>query len=83
MAEYEVGQELIEQLKQGRDLKLEAVDKANSPINLTVPLVDFANAHDGPAQEPRVPKVFEESAKKLQAELDEREARCGNKKVVH
>lgn len=81
MAEYEAGPELIDQLKQGRDLELEAVDKADSPINLTVPLVDFANAYDGPAQEP---KVFEESVEKIEklpAELDERrKARCATGK---
>jgi hypothetical protein len=82
MADYEAGAELVDQLKQGRMLVLNAIDKANSPISLTVPLVDFANAYDGPAQEP---KVFEEvlSSEKMQAKLDrekraeeERKARC-------
>jgi hypothetical protein len=68
--------ELVDQLKQGRTLTLEAADKANSPINLTVPLTDFANAYDGPSQET---KVFEKSAKELQAELEDRKARCGRR----
>jgi invasion protein IalB len=76
MAEYEAGVELVDQLKQGRTLTLEAADKANSPINLTVPLTDFANAYDGPSQET---KVFEKSAKELQAELEDRKARCGRR----
>jgi len=78
MADYE----LVDLLKQGRMLVLEAIDKANSPISLTVPLVDFANAYDGPSQEP---KVFEEvlSAEEMQARSDrekraeeERKALC-------
>jgi invasion protein IalB len=82
MADYDAGAELVDQLKQGRMLVLTATDKANSPINLTVPLVDFANAYDGPPQEL---KEFEKvlSAEKTQAELDrerraeeERTARC-------
>jgi invasion protein IalB len=82
MADYDAGAELVDQLKQGRMLVLEAIDKANSPISLTVPLVDFANAYDGPSQEP---KVFEEvlSAEEMQARSDrekrteeERKALC-------
>jgi invasion protein IalB len=74
MAEYEAGQELIDQLKHGRDLKVEALDKANLPITATVPLVDFASAYDGAAQEPR---VFEMTTKEVQAEIEERDNRCG------
>jgi len=82
MADYDAGVELVDQLKQGQVLALEAVDKANSPIRLTVPLADFANAYDGPSQEP---KVFEEvlSTKEMQAKLErqrrveeDRKARC-------
>jgi invasion protein IalB len=82
MADYDAGAELVDQLKQGRMLVLKAIDKANSPISLTVPLVDFANAYDGPSQEP---KVFEEvvSAEEMQARSDrekraeeERKALC-------
>jgi invasion protein IalB len=79
MAEYEGGQELIDQLKHGRDLKLEALDKANShsPITVTVPLVDFASVYDG---EPQEPKVFETTTKDVQAILEERKIRCGTAK---
>jgi invasion protein IalB len=58
MAEYEAGPELIDQFKHGRDLKLEAWDKAISPMTVTVPLVVFSDAYDAPLQEP---KVFETS----------------------
>jgi invasion protein IalB len=73
MAEYEAGAELVDQLKHGRILALEAVGNANSPISLTIPLVGFADAYDGASQEP---KVFETTANKLQAEVDERKTRC-------
>jgi invasion protein IalB len=45
---------LTDRLKHGRMLVLEAVDKANSSIRLSVPLADFADAYDGESQEPRV-----------------------------
>jgi invasion protein IalB len=69
MADYDAGVELVDQLKQGRMLALEAIDKDNSPISLTVPLVDFANAYDGPSKEP---KVFEEvlPTTEMQAKLE-------------
>lgn len=74
-ADYEAGPELVDQLKQGEKLFLKAIDKANSPINLTVPLVDFANAYDGPPQETKVfEKVFS-SKEEMQASL-EREKRA-------
>ena len=73
-AEYEGGDELVDQFKHGRIRTLEAVDKANSPITATVPLVGFADAYDGAPQEP---KVFEMTTKELQAETEERKSRCG------
>jgi hypothetical protein len=77
-ADYVGGMELIDRLKQGRMLVLDAVDKADSPIRLSVPLCDFADAYDG---EPQEPKVFEETmTPELRAELDKRKARCGTGK---
>jgi invasion protein IalB len=82
MADYDAGTELVDQLKQARMLVLKAIDKADSPISLTVPLVGFDNAYDGPPQEP---KVLQEvvSTEQRQARLDrerraeeERKARC-------
>jgi invasion protein IalB len=82
-ADYDAGSELLDQLRQGRTLALAAVDKANSPISVTVPLAGFADAYDGPPQEPKeFEKVFS-SAKEMQAWSDgirraeeERKARC-------
>jgi invasion protein IalB len=73
MAEYDAGPELLVGLKNGRILALEAVDKANSPISVAIPLVGFAHAYDGAPQEPM---VFETTQEKLQAEIKERDARC-------
>ena len=67
MADYVAGAELVDQLKQGKMLVLEATDKANSPISLTVPLVDFASAYDGPSKEL---KQFEVSMSDMKAKLD-------------
>ncbi len=52
---------------------LKALDKANSPISLTIPLADFANAYEGTPQEP---KVFEQVQARLEREKVERKARC-------
>jgi invasion protein IalB len=84
MADYEAGPELVDQLKRGRTLTVEAVDMPNSPIRRSMPLVGFAVAYDGPAQ---APKLFEAQPGQLQKELralqepqkrteDDRKARC-------
>jgi invasion protein IalB len=72
-AEYEAGTELVANLKHGRILVIETVDKANSPISVAIPLVGFADAYDGAPQEP---KVIETTQEKLQVEIKERTARC-------
>ena len=74
MANYEAGEDLVDKLKHGHILALEAVDKANLPIRLIMPLVGFADAYDGASHEP---KVFETTQEKLKAEIEERKARCG------
>jgi invasion protein IalB len=66
MADYEAGGELIGKLKKGRGLVIQAINGAGQPINLVVPLQDFAKAYDGP---PTDPKKFEEQQKQLQYEL--------------
>jgi invasion protein IalB len=44
---YEAGAELVEQLKQGQRLVLEAVSR-NKPHIVAIPLAGFAAAYDGP-----------------------------------
>ncbi len=48
MADYKAGADLIEKLKQGRSLAVQAFDKGR-PISFTLTLTGFAQAHDGPA----------------------------------
>jgi invasion protein IalB len=74
VANYEAGEDLVDKLKHGHILEVEAVDKANLPIHLFMPLVGFADAYDGAANEP---KVIETTQEKLKAEIEERKARCG------
>jgi invasion protein IalB len=69
VADYEASAELIEKLKKGKELVIQAVNGAGQPITLVVPLADFAKAYDGP---PTDPKVVEERQKKLQEELQRR-----------
>jgi len=81
-ADYEAGAELVDQLKRGKMLVVNAFDKANASIRLTMPLADFASAYDGPAKEQ---KVFEETISSPEAreklerqrqEEEDRKARC-------
>ncbi len=50
MADYQGGNELVEQFKQGQILFLEVTDAANSLVNLSLPLIGFTEAYDGPPQ---------------------------------
>jgi len=81
-ADYDAGPELLDQLRQGQTLGLEAVDKNNSLISLTVPLAGFADTHDGAPQEPKAfeetisTKEQEEASERRRAAEDDRKARC-------
>jgi invasion protein IalB len=70
-ADYEASAELVDRMKQGQTLIVQAISVNNQVISLPVPLKDFAKAYDGP---PLDAKTFDELQKKLQAEL-ERKAR--------
>ncbi len=69
MADYEATAELLDRLKKGQNLIIQAINANNQPLTLPLPLADFAKAYDGP---PTDPKVFEEQQKKLQEELQKR-----------
>ena len=69
MSDYEVTPEMLNNLKKGQNLIIQAINSNNQPITLPLPLSDFAKAYDGP---PTDPKVFEENQKKLQEELQKR-----------
>lgn len=51
MADYKADAELIEKLKRGQTLAVQAFDKGR-PISFTLPLTGFAKAYDGPAGDP-------------------------------
>jgi invasion protein IalB len=51
MADYKADADLIEKLKSGRNLMIQAFNKG-TPISFTLPLTGFAKAYDGPASDP-------------------------------
>ena len=69
MADYEATAEVVDRMKKGQNLIIQAINANNQPLTLPLPLGDFAKAYDGP---PTDPKVFEEQQKKLQEELQKR-----------
>ncbi|MGB6538578.1 MAG: invasion associated locus B family protein [Xanthobacteraceae bacterium] len=69
MADYEANADMIEKMKKGHGLVVQAINASGQPISLVLPLVDFAKAYDGP---PTDPKVFEAQQQKLQEELQKR-----------
>jgi invasion protein IalB len=62
MADYEANDELIDKLKKGQRLIIQAINGAGQPVTFIMPLVDFAAAHDGP---PTDPAVFASQQEKL------------------
>lgn len=69
MSDYEATPDLINNLKKGQNLVVQAINANGAPLTLPLPLAEFAKAYDGP---PTDPKVFEETQKKLQEELQKR-----------
>ena len=51
IADYKADADLIEKLKNGQTLAIQAFEKGK-PISFTLPLTGFAKAHDGPASDP-------------------------------
>src|SRR5437764_5886442 len=69
MSDYDVTPDLIATMKKGQNLVVQAINSNGAPLTLPLPLAEFAKAYDGP---PTDPKVFEETQKKLQDELQKR-----------
>jgi len=69
MADYEASTQMIEQMKKGKGLVVQAINANGQPISVVLPLTDFAKAYEGP---PTDPKVFEAQQQKLQEELEKR-----------
>lgn len=84
IADYEAGPELINQLKHGQMLVVEAMDSAAAPISRSLPLLHFSDAYDGPALEPKtfIQVISKEEMQTLEErskrEAEERKARCGS-----
>ena len=51
MADYKADADLIEKLKKGRTLAIQAFDKGRL-MSFTLPLTGFAKAYDGPPSDP-------------------------------
>jgi invasion protein IalB len=69
IAHLEATAEIVQKLKKGQNLYVQAYNMAQSVMTLALPLADFAKAYDGPATDP---KELEEKNKKLQDELQRR-----------
>jgi invasion protein IalB len=58
---YEASNELITKMKSGQTLHVQGINGSGQPINIPMPLTDFAKAYDGP---PIDPKELEQQEKK-------------------
>jgi invasion protein IalB len=47
--DYEASDELIARMKKGQNLVVQGFNTENQPVNLALPLANFAKAYDGPA----------------------------------
>ena len=69
IAQLETNADIVQKLKKGQNLFIQAYNMAQNVMTLSLPLGDFAKAYDGPATDP---KELEEKNKKLQGELERR-----------
>jgi len=69
ISDYPITDDMINKMKKGKQIIIQAINMQGTAISLPLPLDDFAKAYDGPATDP---KVFEEQQRKLQAELQKK-----------
>jgi invasion protein IalB len=69
MADYDASADVIQRLKKGQGLVVQAINGTGQAISLVLPLGDFAKAYDGA---PTDPKIFEAQQRKLQEDLQKR-----------
>ena len=69
MSDYPAPDDLINKMKKGQQITVQAINLQGTAISLPLPLADFAKAYDGP---PTDPKAFEEQQRKLQEELQKK-----------
>lgn len=70
IADYDATPDLINKMKKGQVLTVQAIHMNGQPMSPQLDLKDFAKAIDGPASDP---KAVEEMHKKLQEELQKRQ----------
>jgi invasion protein IalB len=54
MADYEATAEMVQKLKKGQTLTIQAINLAGLAISFPLPLTDFAKAHEGLPTDPKV-----------------------------
>ncbi len=69
LADYEASEELVNNMKRGKGLAVQAFNGAGTPITLVLPLDDFAKAYDGP---PSDPEKVEKEQEALQRQMEQR-----------
>jgi len=69
ISDYEAKADLIDKLKKGQTLTIQAINPGGYQISVNIPLMDFAKAYDGP---PTDQKVLIERERKLEGELERR-----------
>jgi len=69
ISDYPITDDVINKMKKGKQIVIQAINMQGTAISLPLPLNDFAKAYDGPATDP---KVFEEQQRKLQSELQKK-----------
>jgi invasion protein IalB len=75
-SDYEAKPDMVEKLKKGQTLTVQAINPGGYQISIDVPLMDFAKANDGP---PTDEKVLIERERKLEEELARRAEETRNK----
>jgi invasion protein IalB len=68
-SDYEANADMIDKLKKGQTLTIQAINPGGYQVSMNVPLLDFAKAYEGP---PTDQKVLLEREKKLQEQLQRR-----------
>ncbi|HET7850937.1 MAG TPA: invasion associated locus B family protein [Pseudolabrys sp.] len=76
LSDYEANADMVNKMKKGHTLTVQAINMRGAAISLPLPLTDFAKAYDGP---PTDPKAFEEQQRKLQEALQKKAAEAQKK----
>jgi invasion protein IalB len=66
VSDYEFDSAIVGKLKKAHSLSVQAINPAGQPMNIPVPLKEFAAAHDGP---PTSAQVMEQRQKEFQEDL--------------